>query len=105
VARKTTVPQAHAVSDGRAKTIVEEYATGASSYQLAKKHGLRRNTIRDVLRRNGIELREGNARRLDEQQKQEIRARRAGGEKLAALASDFGVSVTTIKRTLTTPSN
>ncbi|GAA4173879.1 hypothetical protein [Gryllotalpicola koreensis] len=68
-----------------AKKIFEQYLAGASGYQLAKAYGLRRNTVRDVLRRNGIELREGNARRLTDQQKQQIRARRVGGEKLAEL--------------------
>jgi DNA-directed RNA polymerase specialized sigma24 family protein len=99
-ARATSLPRQHEVSDDVARKLVEQYAAGTSSYQLAKAHGLRRNTVRNVLRRNGIELREGNVRALSDEQKTEIRQRRSAGETLAVLAADFGVSVTTIKRAL-----
>lgn len=86
-----------------ARVLVEQYTAGASSYHLAAAHELRRNTVRNVLRRNGVELREGNVRALSDEQKGEIRDRRSAGETLAALAERFGASVTTIKRALDPP--
>lgn len=80
--------------------LIDEYRLGASTYQLAARHGLRRNTVRDVLRRSGVEIREGNQASLSPEQKREIRERAAAGEPRKRLTRDYGVSDSTIRRAI-----
>lgn len=60
--------------------MIRAYRDGASTYQLANQFDVRRNTVRDVLRRNGIDV-SARAKRtaLAEAQKTEVRARFAAG--------------------------
>lgn len=84
------------------ETIISEYKSGNSTYQIAAAHQIRRNTVRDILRRNGFNLGAGTGRILTTEQKEEIRCRRGSGEGPTALAKAYGVSLSTIRRTANT---
>ena len=38
------------------KLLIEDYEAGASTYELAERYNVRRNTVRDTLRRTGFDL-------------------------------------------------
>ena len=100
LARERTLPREWSLSAETVDAIIADYKLGRSTYQIASKLQVRRNTVRDVLRRNGFQLGVGKEARLTPEQKEEIRVRRASGEGPTALANAFGVSVPTIKRAL-----
>jgi len=58
------------------KLIIEDYQVGASTYELAERYNVRRNTIRDVLNRNHIPITGAKVKLLTEEDKDEIRMRR-----------------------------
>lgn len=98
--REPTKRTSNEVEPDLTQLIIDQYRLGASTYQLATWHDLRRNTVRDLLRRNGVEIREGNTAALTDEQKAEIRRRAAAGEPRKRLMRDFGVSESTIRRAL-----
>jgi DNA-binding CsgD family transcriptional regulator len=102
-ARECALPREWSLSVEAVDAILTDYKLGRSTYQIAAKLNVRRNTVRDVLRRNGFQLGVGKEARLTPEQKEEIRLRRAAGEGPTALAKAFGVSVPTIKRALLNP--
>jgi hypothetical protein len=99
-AKPTTLPHDASLARDIVELMIAEYQSGRSTYQIAAAHEVRRNTVRDVLRRNGFNLRAGKEARLTSLQKEEIHARRAAGEGPTALARSYGVSVPTIRRAL-----
>jgi hypothetical protein len=99
-ARRTALPRDWSLAPDIVEKIIAEYRSGASRYQIAARHEIRRNTVRDVLKRSGFHLGVGREARLTAEQKMEIRARRAAGEGPTALAKAYGVSTPTIKRAL-----
>ncbi len=80
--------------------IIREYRRGASTYELATWHHVRRNTVRDVLRRNGVQIAANNVPKLSPEQKDAIHLKRAGGATMRMLCGEFEVSESTIKRAL-----
>ena len=80
--------------------MIRECRRGASTYQLAIWHKVRRNTVRDILRRNGVQIAENNVPKLSTEQKEAIRAMRADGTTMRTLCAEFEVSESTIKRAL-----
>ncbi|QXT64212.1 hypothetical protein [Tessaracoccus palaemonis] len=95
------LPQQSSLHRSVVKLIVEDYQAGSSTYELAERYGVRRNTVRDVLRREGFDP-SVNAKRpsLTEGQKNEIRERFLTGATRRELMRAFNVSETTVKRVL-----
>jgi len=50
------LPRQNALHRSVVKLLIEDYEAGASTYELAKRYILRRNTVRDTLRRAGFDL-------------------------------------------------
>lgn len=86
------------------KLLIEDYEAGASTYELAERYNVRRNTVRDTLRRAGFDL-STKAKRaaLSEEQKAEVRRLFDGGSSRRELMEMYGVSESTIKRITRTP--
>ena len=82
------------------EAMIREFTRGASTYQLALWHKVRRNTVRDLLRRNGIQLSEGNTIKLSPELREAIRTERSAGVTIRALCFEFEVTESTIKRSL-----
>ena len=99
--KPTALPHDASLSPELVEAMIAEYKSGRSTYQIAASHQILRNTVRDVLRRNGFKFGAGKEARLTPEQKDKIRARRAAGEGPTALANTYGVSLPTIKRALT----
>jgi len=81
--------------------MIEDYAAGASTYSLATRYNVRRNTVRDTLRRAGFDL-SVNAKKpaLTEEEKIDIQLRLKTGASHRELTALFDVSESTIKRAL-----
>ncbi len=79
--------------------MIEDYEAGTSTYELAERYKVRRNTVRDTLRRAGFDV-SGRANRpiMNEQQKAEARQLFKAGATRRELMARFGVSESTIKR-------
>jgi uncharacterized protein (DUF433 family) len=82
------------------QALIDGYHAGESTYRLAERFGILRNTVRDALRRHGVAVSGAKVQLLSEDDKAEIRERRQLGETIAALAYDFAVSPITIRRAL-----
>jgi len=81
--------------------MVHAYREGASTYQLANQFNVRRNTVRDLLRREGLDV-SVRAKRpaLTDEQKAEARKQFAAGRSRRDLMEAYGVSESTIRRLL-----
>lgn len=96
-----TVPQKNALHRSVVKLLIEDYEAGASTYELAKRYNLRRNTVRDTLRRAGFDLTSKSKRAaLSDEQKTEARRLFANGTTRRKLMEMYGVSESTIRRVL-----
>ncbi|MBD3758170.1 MULTISPECIES: hypothetical protein [Microbacterium] len=83
------------------RLIIDDYAAGASTHELANRYNVRRNTVRDTLRRAGFDLTAKSKRAaLSEEQKAEARRLFAGGATRRELIEMYGVSESTIRRVL-----
>ncbi|WP_100344317.1 hypothetical protein [Compostimonas suwonensis] len=80
------------------KLIVDDYQAGASTYELAERYKVRRNTIRDVLKRNHVPITGAKVKLLTDDDKEDIRKRRQDGSMVGELAVEYGVSESTIRR-------
>lgn len=81
--------------------LVQDFTSGASTYELAKRYNLQRNTVRTVLRRAGLDTgARGRPPMLTAADKAEIRTKHADGTTQRNLAVTYGVSVSTIRRAL-----
>lgn len=79
--------------------MIEDYEAGASTYALADRYKVRRNTVRDTLRRAGFDLsNRANRAVLSERQKVEAGQLFAAGATRCELSARYGVSESTIKR-------
>lgn len=98
------LPQRNALHRSVVKLLIEDYKAGASTYELAELYNVRRNTVRDTLRRAGFDL-SAKAKRaaLSEEQKAEARRLFASGTTRRELMEMYGVSESTIRRALRTP--
>jgi DNA invertase Pin-like site-specific DNA recombinase len=96
-----SLPQQNALHRSVVKLLIEDYEAGASAYELAKRYNLRRNTVRDTLRRAGFDLTiKAKRAALSEEQKAEARRLFDGGSTRRELMEMYGVSESTIKRAL-----
>lgn len=96
-----TVPQKNALHRSVVKLLIEDYEAGASTYELAKRYNVRRNTVRGTLRRAGFDLTAKSKRAaLSEEQKAEARRLFASGATRRELMEMYGVSESTIRRAL-----
>lgn len=95
------LPQQHGLHRSDVKLIIEDYEAGASTYELAVRYNVRRNTIRDTLRRAGWDVSDRATRAaLTEEQKTEARAAFETGATRRQLMARYGVSESTIRRAL-----
>ncbi|ANG85495.1 hypothetical protein [Microbacterium aurantiacum] len=83
------------------KLIIDDYQAGASTYELAERYNVRRNTIRDVLKRNHVPITGAKVKLLTDEDKVEIRRRRQDGATVIELAAEYAVSGSTIRRAAT----
>lgn len=75
------------------KLLIEDYEAGASTYELAERYNVRRNTVRDTLRRAGFDLTTKAKRAaLSDEQKAEARRLFDGGSTRHELMELYGVS-------------
>lgn len=81
--------------------MIEDYEAGTSTYELAERYKVRRNTVRDTLRRAGFDV-GGRANRpiMNEQQKAEARQLFKAGAARRELMGQFDASESTIRRAL-----
>lgn len=93
------LPQQNGLHRSVVKLMIEDYEAGTSTYELAERYKVRRNTVRDTLRRAGFDV-SGRANRpiMNEQQKAEARQLFKAGATRRELMARFGVSESTIKR-------
>ena len=95
------LPQQHTLHRSVVKLLIEDYEAGASTYEFAKRYNVRRNTVRDTLRRAGFDLTAKSKRAaLSEEQKVEARRLFASGATRRELMEMYGVSESTIRRVL-----
>jgi len=95
------LPQQNALHRSVVKLLIEDYEAGASTYELAKRYNLRRNTVRDTLRRAGFDLTvKAKRAALSEEQKTEARRLFDCGSTRRELMEMYGVSESTIRRVL-----
>lgn len=52
----TPLPRQNSLHRSVVTLMIEDYEAGASSYELAARYNVRRNTVRDTLRRAGFDL-------------------------------------------------
>lgn len=95
------LPQQNTLHRSVIKLLIEEYEAGASTYELATRYNMRRNTVRDALHRAGFDLTvKAKRAALSEEQKAEARRLFASGTTRRELVELYGVSDSTIRRTL-----
>jgi DNA invertase Pin-like site-specific DNA recombinase len=74
------------------KRLIAFYEQGDSLMQLSSRFGIHRGTVKDHLRRAGIEIRPGNLAKLNEEDKDEIARLYEAGFSIHKLALQFGVT-------------
>lgn len=74
------------------KQLIGLYEQGDSLLQLSRRFGIHRGTVKDHLRRAGIEIRPGNLAKLNEEDKDEIARLYEAGLSIHKLALRFGVT-------------
>lgn len=95
------LPRQNTLHRSVVKLLIEDYEAGASTYELAERYNVRRNTVRDTLRRAGFDLTvKANRAALSEEQKDEARRLFANGTTRRDLMEMYGVSESTIRRAL-----
>ncbi len=95
------LPRQNALHRSAVKLLVEDYEAGASTYELAERYNVQRNTVRDTLRRAGFDLTvKAKRAALSEDQKAEARRLFASGTTRRELIAVYGVSESTIRRVL-----
>lgn len=95
------LPQQNTLHRSVVKLLIEDYEAGASTYELAERYNVRRNTVRDTLRRAGFDLTiKAKRAALSEEQKAEARRLFDSGTTRRELMEMYGVSESTIRRVL-----
>lgn len=95
------LPRQQTVHRAVVALLVQEFTSGASTYELAKRYNLQRNTVRAVLRREGLDTGTGGRPALlTKEDKVDLRTQHAAGATQRKLAATYGVSVSTIRRAL-----
>lgn len=93
--QRQALPRATAI-----EALVQRYSAGESTYRLAEAFGIRRNTVRDVLRREGLPITGAKLQSLTDEEKENIRTQFAAGSTRRKLAAEYAVSESTIRRAL-----
>lgn len=97
------LPQRNTLHRSVIRLLIEDYEAGASTYELAERYNVRRNTVRDTLRRAGFGLTiKAKRAALSEGQKAEARRLFDSGTTRRELMELYGVSESTIRRALRT---
>lgn len=95
------LPQQHGLHRSVVKLIIEDYEAGASTYELAVRYNVRRNTVRDTLRRAGFNVSARATRAaLTDAQKVEARQLFDAGATRRELSGRYEVSESTIRRAI-----
>jgi DNA invertase Pin-like site-specific DNA recombinase len=95
------VPRQNTLSRAIVERIVTDYEAGASTHALAERYSVRRATVRDVLRREGIDPSARSHRsKFTPELTAELRQRYDAGATRRELAVLYGVSKSTIGRML-----
>lgn len=98
------LPRQNTLHRSVVKLLIEDYEAGASTYELAERYNVRRNTVRDTLRRAGFDLTvKANRAALSEEQKAEAKRLFDSGSTRRDLMEMYEVSESTIRRALRTP--
>lgn len=93
------LPRQNALHRSVVKLLIEDYEAGASTYELAERYNVRRNTVRDTLRRAGFDLTvKAKRAALSDEQKVEARCLFDSGTTRRELMEMYGVSESTIRR-------
>ena len=74
------------------KQLITFYQQGDSLLQLSRRFGIHRGTVKDHLRRAGVEIRLGNQAKLSDEDKVEIATLYEAGLSIRRLALRFGVT-------------
>jgi DNA invertase Pin-like site-specific DNA recombinase len=74
------------------KQLIGLYQQGDSLLQLSRRFGIHRGTVKDHLRRAGVEIRPGNVAKLSDEDKNEIARLYEAGLSIHKLALRFGVT-------------
>ncbi|MDV7219169.1 helix-turn-helix domain-containing protein [Streptomyces prunicolor] len=82
------------LKDAQVQELVADYKAGATTYQLAERFGIKRQTVSSILKRNGITPR---WRRLTEANVDEAQRLYAQGMSLARIADRFKVDDETVR--------
>jgi DNA invertase Pin-like site-specific DNA recombinase len=99
----SVVSKQNALHRSVVKLIIEDFLSGASTYEIAARYQVRRNTVRNTLRKAGLDSGANSSRRaLTPVQEEEVRERYAKGYSHRELAEMFGVSLSPIRRVLST---
>lgn len=80
------------LASDQVKQLVAFYKQGDSIYELSRRFGIHRGTVKDHLRRAGIAIRPGNQAKLSDDDKDEIAKLYAAGLSINKLALQFGVT-------------
>jgi transposase len=100
-ALERALPKQNVLHRSVVKLIIDDFENGASTYEIAARYQVRRNTIQDTPRGAGIDSNANSSRlALTAVQEQEIRERDAKGFSRRELAEMFGVSLSPIRRVL-----
>lgn len=93
------LPQRNGLHRSVVKLMIASYEAGTSTYELAERFDVRRNTVRDTLRRAGFDV-SGRANRsiMNDEQKAEAGQLFASGATRRELSARYGLSEATIKR-------
>lgn len=95
------VPKQSTLPRSVVEQIVADYRAGASTHALAARYSVRRATVREVLRREGIDPSErSHSSKFTAELTAELRQRYDAGATQQELAALYGVSKSTIGRTL-----
>lgn len=95
------LPRQNGMLHSVVKLMIEDYEAGASTYELAERYKVRRNTVRDTLRRAGYDLRDrANRVLLAGEGKEDLRRMFTNGASRRELTAMFNVSESTVKRIL-----
>lgn len=76
----------------RVAQLIALYEQGDSLLQLSRRFGIHRGTVKDHLRRAGVEIRPGNVAKLSNEDKNEIAKLYEAGLSIHKLALRFGVT-------------
>ena len=80
----------------QAEAILEAYQQGSSIYHLAERYGCSITPIRQLLKENGLQSRQGSRPNVLESIREQVVSRYQEGETALQLASNFGVNRKTV---------